>query len=82
MNVREIINQALFDIRYKEDGFQDPGPHQFSRNLRRFQLVADSVRTDYPFNTTSTIDFTDLGSLKFVDIESVVASEDPDKGKR
>jgi hypothetical protein len=77
MKVTEIINEALFTIRYKEDGFQDPGSHQFSRNLRRFQMVADSVRTDYPFNTTSTIDFNDLSSLQFVDIESVVATEDP-----
>lgn len=72
--VRSVINEALFIISFYEDGQDVPDGYQFARNFDRFQNVASSIRTEYPFNIRRVLTFSELTDIPFVSLDSVVGS--------
>lgn len=72
--VRSVINEALFIISFYQDGQDVPDGYQFARNFYRFQNVAASIRTEYPFNIRRILTFAELSDVPFVSLDSVVGS--------
>lgn len=72
--VRSVINEALFIIGFYQDGQDVPDGYQFARNFDRFQNIASSIRTEYPFNLRRILTYSELSDVPFVSIDSLVGS--------
>jgi len=74
MNVRQVIGNALRLIGVSTIGVEELSGDQFNQNLLQFQLLADGLRLNYPFKTTTILNNSQLADVNYIQIDSMASS--------